>query len=99
MQSEGIQKTGIDVSDIEHVGAMTAGGLLLAMGFLRGGLAGSLFKIGGALLIYRGAQGYRPLYHALGAEIVDKPSGVSKQSVRVEASIEVDRPVGEVYRI
>lgn len=89
----------INASDIEHIGALTVGGLLLLKGLLKGGPLGLLYKVGGIAMIYRGQQGYRPLYDALGISVPDSPTGVGKQNAKVEAEVVVDRPREEIYRI
>ena len=92
-------RTPIDAADVEHISALVTGGLLFLTGHRKGGFAGLLFKIGGVALLYRGQQGYRRLYNAVGLQLADKPSGVGKHNVRVEAEITVDRPREELYRI
>ena len=89
----------INASDVEHLGALITGGLLVLSGMRRGGAIGTLFKLGGLALIYRGQQGYRALYDAIGIALPDEPTGVGRQNVRVEASIVVNRPREELYRI
>lgn len=89
----------INASDIEHITALTVGGLLLVKGLTKGGLLGLLYKAGGAALIYRGQQGYRPLYDALGVEMPASATGVGKTNAKVEHEIVVNRPREELYRI
>jgi uncharacterized membrane protein len=89
----------INASDVEHLGALITGGLLVLSGIRRGGPMGTLFKLGGLALIYRGQQGYRPLYEAIGIALPEEPTGVGRQNVRVEASVVVNRPREEIYRI
>lgn len=89
----------INASDIEHIGALTVGGLLLLKGLLKGGPLGLVYKVGGAALIYRGQQGYRPLYDALGVQMPESSTGVGKQNARVEHEIIVNRSREELYRI
>lgn len=89
----------INAADLEHLGALFTGGLFLLKGFRRGGVPGALFKLAGVGLIYRGQQGYRRLYDALGIELPARPTGVGKQNVRVESEIVIDRPREELYRI
>ena len=89
----------INASDIEHIGALTVGGLLLLKGLLKGGPLGLVYKLGGAALIYRGQQGYRPLYDALGVALPEGPTGVGKVNARVEHEVVVNRPREELYRI
>lgn len=89
----------INATDIEHVGALTIGGLLLLKGLLKGGPLGLIYKLGGAALIYRGQQGYRPLYDALGLPMPEGPTGVGKVNARVEHEVTINRPAEELYRI
>lgn len=89
----------INASDIEHLGSLALGGILLVKGMLKGGPLGLLYKVGGAALIYRGQQGYRPLYDALGIKLPEAPTGVGKQNVRVEHELVINRPRQELYRI
>lgn len=89
----------MNAADVEHIGAIVTGVLLLAVGVTKKGLKGRLFRMAGGSLVYRGAQGYKKLYRALGLSMAEKPSGIGRQNIRVETSIVVDRPVSEVYRI
>lgn len=89
----------INAADIEHIGALTVGGVLLLKGLFKGGPLGLIYKVGGAALIYRGQQGYRPLYDALGIAMPEGPTGVGKQNARVEHEVVVNRPREELYRI
>lgn len=92
-------RTPIDASDVEHIAVLVTGGLLFLTGARKGGLGGFLFKLGGAALLFRGQQGYKRLYNAVGLEVANKPTGVGKQNVRVEAEVTVNRPREELYRI
>ena len=89
----------INAADIEHITALSLGGLLLMKGLFKGGPLGLLYKIGGAALVYRGANGYRPLYDALGVEMPETATGVGKRNARVEHQILIKRPPQELYRI
>ena len=89
----------INASDIEHIAALSVGGLLLLKGLFKGGTLGLLYKAGGAALVYRGQNGYRRLYDALGMEMPASATGVGKHNERVEHEIVVNRPVAELYRI
>ncbi|HVT10931.1 MAG TPA: SRPBCC family protein [Fimbriimonadaceae bacterium] len=92
-------RTPIDAGDVEHLAALVTGGLLFATGVRKGGFAGFLFKAGGLALLYRGQQGYRRLYSALGVRLDSRPTGIGKQNIRVESEIVVRRPREELYRI
>jgi uncharacterized membrane protein len=89
----------INAADVEHIASLVTGGLLLLSGFRKGGVFGTLFKVGGLALIYRGQSGYRRLYDALGIELPQKPTGVGNFNVKVESEVVVNRPREEIYRI
>ena len=89
----------VNASDVEHIGALAIGGVLLLKGLFKGGPLGFIYKAGGAALLYRGAQGYRPLYDALGVEMPKGATGVGKKNERVEHEVVVNRPPAELYRI
>ncbi|HSI71984.1 MAG TPA: SRPBCC family protein [Fimbriimonas sp.] len=89
----------INAADVEHVAALAFGASLMLLGLKRGGVKGALMKVGGLALVYRGQQGYRKLYDAIGIPLRQTPTGVGKKNVRVDASIVVERPREELYRI
>ena len=89
----------INAADVEHVSAIVSGGALFLAGHRRGGALGILMKIGGVALLYRGQQGYRRLYDALGIALPTEPTGVGRWNQRVETSAIVDCPRQEIYRI
>lgn len=88
-----------EVGTIEHVGAMAAGALLLAIGMTRKGLPGTLAKLGGLALIVRGASGYEPLYRGLGLRLQKGATGASHSAIRVESQIDLDRTPFELYAL
>jgi len=88
----------INAADVEHLTALIAGGLLLVNGFRKKGLAGSISKLAGAALLFRGQQGYRRLYDLLGVPLAQCPTGVGRQNMRVETEVTVQRPRRELYR-
>lgn len=89
----------INAADVEHLATLLTGGLLLFSGLRRQDTLGSALKLGGLALIFRGQQGYRRLYKALGLPMPYEPTGVGRQNVRVESTILVKRPREEIYRI
>lgn len=89
----------INAADLEHLGALAAGTLMLVAGWRRGGLLGTLYKLGGVALVYRGQKGYRKLYDLLGVPLAAEPTGVGKFNIRVDSEIVVNRPRAELYRI
>jgi uncharacterized membrane protein len=99
MQTVNAKRTEINAADVEHIGALTAGALLLLTGLRKSGAGGWLFKLAGAGLIYRGQQGYRRLYDLLGVELPMTGTGAGLNRARVESSVVVDRPAEELYRI
>ncbi|RYG42842.1 hypothetical protein EON79_18140, partial [bacterium] len=92
-------KRPLDVTDFEHMGALAAGTLLVFAGWRKGGPVGALMKLGGAAFLYRGQQGYKRLYQAVGLELPATATGVGEYNVRVDASIEIAQPPRELYRI
>lgn len=86
-----------DVGTIEHLGAMAAGAILVAIGMTRRGLPGTLAKLGGMALILRGASGYEPLYRGFGLEMKKSATGASHGAIRVESHVDLDRTPFELY--
>lgn len=78
---------------------MITGGLLVLAGFARGGLFGTLMKLGGVYLIYRGQENYAPLHRALGRELPQEGTAPKHVGHRVEAEVTVDRDRSELYRV
>jgi uncharacterized membrane protein len=89
----------VNAADLEHMGALIAGGLLMLIGMTRRGVAGALYNVAGAALLVRGGRGYRPLYDKLGLAFPERPTSAGRGGIRVESSIVIHRPVTEVYRI
>jgi len=89
----------VNASDVEHIGSLLTGTLMLLTGLRKGGLLGSIFGVAGGALIYRGQKGYRRLYDLLGIELPMEPTGVGRYNVRAEAECTIQRNVSEVYRI
>jgi uncharacterized membrane protein len=89
----------INAGDLEHLGSLVAGGLLLLTGWRKGGLLGTIYKVGGVALVYRGQKGYRKLYDLLGIPLPAEPTGVGKFNIRVDSEVVVNRPREELYRI
>jgi uncharacterized membrane protein len=89
----------INAADVEHLGALLVGGVLLAKGLHRKGPIGALLGLAGMGMLYRGQQGYRRLYDLIGVALPRCPTGVGRNNVRVEARIVINRPRSEVYRI
>lgn len=99
MVSTTSSKKEIDLADVEHIGSLAFGGILLLKGLRHGGLLGTVYKLAGIGLLYRGQKGYKRLYDALGIEMPSTPTGVGYYNVRVDSSVVVNRPREELYRI
>jgi uncharacterized membrane protein len=89
----------IDLADVEHIAALVAGGLLYVCGTRKDGVPGILLKAAGLGFMWRGQQGYRSLYEALGFELPQKVSGIGKVNEWAKAEVIVERPREELYRI
>jgi len=92
-------KREIDVADVEHVGAIVAGGLMLVAGCRKGGALGHLFKAGGWALIMRGQHGYRRLYDLIGVPLSAFPSRIGRRGVPMDTQIVIRRSASDLYRI
>src|SRR5829696_4187393 len=90
-----------NVGKVERQASLLGGAFLMLFGLSRRSVAGAgLAALGGGLL-YRGATGVCPLYTALD---VDTASGDATQSslrasrsIRVEQSVTIERPAGELF--
>jgi uncharacterized membrane protein len=89
----------VNAADVEHIGALAGGVAMVLMGFRSGGLVGTVMKIGGLALIYRGQAGYRKLYDAVGIPLPQNATGVGVQNAKVETSIFVRKSPQELYQI
>jgi uncharacterized membrane protein len=89
----------VNAADVEHMGALVTGSLLLLTGLRRGGFIGSVLGAAGGALIYRGQKGYRRLYDLLGLELPMEPTGLGRYNVRAECDCVIDRSATELYRI
>lgn len=89
----------INAADLEHLGSLAAGTLMMVAGWRKGGLLGTIYKLGGVALVYRGQKGYRKIYDLLGVPLAAEPTGVGKFNIRVDSEIVVNRPREELFRI
>jgi uncharacterized membrane protein len=91
-----------NVGDLERWASLVGGGALALYGLTRGSLAGlGLAAVGGGL-VYRGATGHCPVYHALGVSTAERhgpqvsvPAG---RGFKAEKSVTINRPAEELYR-
>lgn len=103
---------GPNVGVRERAASALVGGALLAEGLRRRSAFGALLALGGGALVARGASGRCPAYAATGRDTTVRgrhetdmprkqygPNAVldASESVRVEHSIVVDRPVEQLY--
>ena len=89
----------INAADVEHISAIASGAAMLLLGFRKGGIIGTAMKIGGMAMIYRGQDGYRRLYDAVGIALPKTATGVGARNAKVEASIIVNKSPEELYKI
>jgi uncharacterized membrane protein len=107
-----VRESGLtNVGSTERWLSMLAGGALAAYGLARRRApSGGAAALAGAVLLYRGATGHCPAYHALGinrakgtGRLADQGSDTRQRlggvgGVHVEASVTIRRPIAEVYR-
>ena len=94
-----MSKREIDVADVEHIGALLTGGLLLVAGYRKGGALGQLLKMGGWSLLFRGQNGYRRLYYLIGVPLGAFPNKVGHRGAAVNSEIVIKRSAQDLYRI
>lgn len=103
-------RSGPNVGSRERAASALIGGAIVAAGLRRRDPIGALLAIGGGALMARGASGRCPAYAAIGRDTAHRiqpdmplkqhgPNAVldASESVRVEHSIVVDRPVEQLY--
>jgi uncharacterized membrane protein len=89
----------VDLGTVEHLGAMAAGAVFLALGLSRKGLAGGIARAGGLALIARGISGYAPLYRAVGLPVPNTLTGASHKAIRVESAVDINRSASDLYAL
>ena len=96
----------VNVGQAERWASAIGGGALALYGLTRGSLGGIALALVGAALVQRGATGHCNLYDAMGyssaeggglrnSENVSVPAG---RGIKVEKSVTINRPPGELYR-
>jgi uncharacterized membrane protein len=92
----------LNVHSQERWASVIAGGLLALYGLSRRSRGGMGLALLGGSLIARGATGHCDLYQAFGVNTAHSRRGLNAalstgEGVRVEESITIDRPAGELY--
>lgn len=91
----------VNISEYERIGSVIGGlALLGAIAVKRSPILTPIMALVGGALLYRGATGQCPAYKALSLDTSEKKQrGVPGETGnRLEQSIEVKRPLSEVYR-
>ena len=84
----------VNVGQIERIGSLAIGGLMLFTGLRRGGLAGLLAAGTAAGFLYRGATGHCTVYQALNMDT----AVIDEIGVHVEKSVTINKSADELYR-
>lgn len=84
----------INLSKVERLGSLLAGGALIAWGVSRRSPLGLVTALGGAALAARGGIGHCPVYGALGWNTADEEPGLA----RAEPPPPAPRPWGQPRR-
>jgi uncharacterized membrane protein len=95
-------RSSVNVGDTERWLSAAGGAALGLFGLTRGSLGGLALAAVGGSLVYRGLSGHCGLYQALDVNTVGRhgpatsvPAG---HGVKVEQSVTINRPAGELYR-
>ena len=83
----------VNVGQIERIGSLAIGGLMLFTGLRRGGFAGLLAASTAAGFLYRGATGHCTVYKALDMDT----AVIDEIGVHVEKSVTINKPAAELY--
>jgi uncharacterized membrane protein len=94
---------GINVSSLERFLSALGGAGLLAYGIRRNSWDKLVFLAFGSILIHRGATGHCSAYQALGIDTAEENRGDvtsvrHKRGLRIEKSVNINRPPEELYR-
>jgi uncharacterized membrane protein len=85
-------------SDTERWASLIGGGALVLMGLQKRSLRGALMALAGGGLLYQGATKQSTLQQAQGAlQQVQEAAGMN-QSIKVEKTVTINKPVEELYR-
>jgi len=94
------RQTPVNVGETERVLSAVGGGALALAGLARRDIMGLGMAAFGAALLYRGLSGHCHFYGSLGFHTADRPPATAVPAgsgAKVETSVTVNRPAGELY--
>ncbi|HLM56687.1 MAG TPA: SRPBCC family protein [Pyrinomonadaceae bacterium] len=105
-QSAGQTGSTTNVGQYERIACAVGGGALAVYGATRGSLGGIALALLGAALVQRGVTGHCSVYSAMdystagreGLRNSDNVSVPAERGTKLEKSVTIDRPAGELYR-
>ena len=89
----------IDAAKAANVAEAAAGGLLMVMGFKRGGLIGMATRILGTVIFFRGIRHISPLNEMFPDGPPHNPSDIGSEAIRVEAEADIECDREELFRV
>ncbi|HEX8523518.1 MAG TPA: SRPBCC family protein [Tepidisphaeraceae bacterium] len=84
----------------ERAVSVASGAILGALGLMRGGSLGAVIAAVGGDMLFRGASGYSPLYHALGLNTREQEVGsqaLARRGIRVQQAFLIAKPADQLY--
>ncbi|HEV2860477.1 MAG TPA: SRPBCC family protein [Pyrinomonadaceae bacterium] len=98
--------SGANVGQYERIACAVGGGALAVYGATRGSLGGIALALLGAALVQRGVTGHCSVYSAMGYSTAgqeglrnsDNVSVPAERGTKLEKSVTIDKPAGELYR-
>lgn len=89
----------IDAAKAANIAEAAAGGLLMVMGFRKGGLLGLATRIVGTIVFFRGIRHISPLKEMFPDGPPHNPSDIGSEAIRTEAEIEVECSREELFKV
>lgn len=89
-----------NVHELERLGSIAVGSLLVLAGLSRGRLGGVVMGLIGAGLVQRGVTGHCYGYQALGVDTTERKCSTAvpaQEGVKVEQTIVINRPADQLY--
>ncbi len=90
----------LNVGSTERSVSILGGAALIGAGLSRGRLSGLLITLAGGGLLYRGLTGHCYTYQALGIDTTEHADNTvipAQAGTKVEKSVIINRPIGELY--